>query len=107
MALLESLLQVGVGIDLHAGGLAELLEIGLVGLGILDGHGLVGAPGRDDLYSEGVLGYHLVPAQVIGRIVGCADRLDTELLDQSLAAELLRGELGVAFVENLTGGIRP
>ena len=105
VTLLEGFLQVGVGVDLHVGGLAEFLQVFLVGLGVLDGHGLVGTPGGDDLGAERVLGDHLVPAQVVGRVVGGADGLHVELADEGLAAEFGRGELGVALLEDLTGGL--
>ena len=105
MPLLQGLDEVGVGIYLHAGGLAELCEILLVGLGILDSHGLVGSPCGNDLRAEWMLRYHLVPAEVVGGIVGGAYDLHVEFADEGLAAELLGSELGVAFLKDFTGGL--
>ena len=103
--LLQGLDEVGVGIYLHAGSLAEFGEILLVGLGILDRHGLVGPPCGNDLRAEGMLRYHLVPAEVVGGIVGGAYDLHVEFADEGLAAEFLGSELGVAFLINFTGGL--
>ena len=104
VTLLEGLQEVGVGVDFHTGGGTQLLQIGFVGLGVLDGHGLVRPPGGDDLCAEGMLGNHLVPAQVVGRVVGGAHGLHVELADEGLAAEFGRSQLGVALVKDFTGG---
>ena len=101
VALLEGFLQVRIGVDLHAGGLAELFQIGLVGLRVLDGHRLVRTPGRNHLRSERMLRNLFVVAEVVCRIVGGADHLHVEPLDERLAAEFLRGELGIALLEDL------
>ena len=50
-------------------------------------------------------GYHLVPAEVVGRVVGSADHLDIELADEGLAAEFLGSELGIALFVDLAGGL--
>ena len=101
--LLQGLAQVGIGVNLLVGSLSQLLQIGLVGLGILDGHGLVRAPGGNDLGAEGLGGNHLVPAGVVGRVIGGTDGFHIEFADKGLAPELRRSELGVALFENLTG----
>ena len=103
VALLQGLAQVAVGLDFHPGGHAELQQIGLVGIRILDGHRLVRAPGGNHLRTEGVLRDHLVPAEVVGRIVGGADHLHAELADEGLATELGRRQLRVALLEDLAG----
>ena len=103
VALLQGLAEVGVGVDPDAGGLAEPVDIVLVFGGVLDGHGLVGAPGGKDAGPEGVVGDHLVPVQVVGGVVRRADDVDVELADEGLAAEFGRGELGVALLEDLAG----
>ena len=103
MTLLQSFDKIGVGVNILVSGLAEPLDVGFVSLRVLDSHGLVGPPGRDDLGPERMLGDHLVPAQIVGGIVCRADNLDSELTDERLAAELLGGELGVAFLEYLPG----
>ncbi len=106
MTLLEGFLKVAVGLDFHPCGLSELVEVFLIGCRVFDGHSLVRPPRRDDLGAERMPGYHLVPAQVVGRVVGGADRLHSELADKGLSAELLGRELGVALLENLPCGGR-
>ena len=103
--LLQGLDEIGVGIDLHTCSLSELGEVLLVGLGIFDRHGLVRPPGGNDLGAEGVLGNHLVPAEVVGGIVGSANDLHIEFADKRLAAEFLGSEFRVALLEDFTGGL--
>lgn len=91
MAALQGLQQVVVGADFHTGSCSEALNILDVGLGILDCHGLVGPPGRQDLHSEGLVHDGLVILQGVGGIIGGADHLYIETLHQALSAELLRG----------------
>ena len=105
VTLLERFDEVGVGVDLFAGSFAELDQILLVSLWILDGHSLVRTPCRDDLCTERMLGNLLVPAKVIRGVVGRAYDLDTELADESLAAVLIGCKFGVALLENLTCGL--
>ena len=104
VALLKGFLQVGVGVDFHAGGLAELLQICFVGLGILDGHCLVGTPCGNYLGAERFGCNLFVPAQVVCGVVGGADHVHVEFAYQRLAAEFRSGQLGVALFEYLPGG---
>ncbi len=89
--LLQGLDEVCVGIYLLIGGLAKFLQVFLIRLGILDCHCLVRTPSGQHLGAEGMLGDHLVPAEVVGGIVGGAYHLHSELADEGLAAEFLRG----------------
>ena len=43
-----------------------------------------------------------MPSQVIRRVVGRAYDLDVELADEGLAAELLRGQFGIALLKDIT-----
>ena len=103
---LEGLDEVCVGVDFAVCGLSKLLEVFLVGLGILDSHGFVRAPCRNDFGAEGVLQDLLVIAEVVGRVVGGAHGLYVELADEGLAAEFFRRKLRVAFVKDLTCSCR-
>ena len=104
VALLESLAKVGIRVNLHIGRLSKLLEVCLVGLGIFNCHGFVRPPCRDNLCAEGLCGNLLVPAEVVGGVVGGAHGLYVELTDEGLAAELRSSELGVALVKDFAGG---
>ena len=103
VALLEGILQVGIGVNLHVGGLSEALQIVPEEFRTLDGHGTVRTPGRDNLHAEGMLGNHLVITKVVGGVVGGAHHLHVEPLDERLSAELRRSQLGVALLEDFTG----
>ena len=103
VALLQGLAQVAVGLDFHPGGHAELQQIGLISVRVFDRHRLVRAPGGNHLRAEGVLRDHLVPAEVVGRVVGGADHLHAELPDEGLAAELGRRQFRIALLEDLAG----
>ena len=98
--------QGGVGTDLDAGGLPQPLQISLECPDIINAHHLVRPPCRQHLCAERMLSDLLVPTQVIRRVIGRADHLHVELADKRLAAELLRGEFGVALLEDLTSGLR-
>ena len=104
VALLESLAKVGIRVNLHIGRLSKLLEVCLVGLGIFNCHGFVRPPCRDNLCAEGLCGNLLVPAEVVGGVVGGAHGLYVELTDEGLAAELRSSELGVALFKDFTRG---
>ena len=106
MTLLQSPDEVGIRTDHHVSGFAEPIKIGLVGHRILDSHSLVGTPRRQDLGTERMLRYHPVPAQVVGGIISGADRLDIEPAYQSLSTELLRGQFGIALLEDVAGSLR-
>ena len=91
VAALKGLQEVIVGADLHTGRCPEGPDIFDISLGILNGHGLVRPPGRQDLHTEGLVHDGLVILQGVGGIIGGADHLHVETLHQALGTELLRG----------------
>lgn len=105
MAQLKGVHKVGIGPDFDSRGLFQCGKICLVGLWILYGHSLVRAPGRKDLRSERVVKNHLVPAEIICRIVGGTQGVDVEFAYERLAAEFRSGQLGVAFIKDFAGGL--
>ncbi len=100
---LQGFLESRIGVDFHIGCLTQALQIGLVRLGALDGHGGVRPPGWNHFHAKGMLGDHLVPAQVVGRIIRGADHFHIESADDGLAAEFGRSEFGIALLEDLAG----
>ena len=107
VALLQGVDHVGKAADGDAADLLELPDV--VGkAGLLDVHGLVGAPGGNhDGVVGGLVGGVLdVAVQVVDGVVGGAHALHVVVLHEAASGELGEPELLVALVEDFACGLR-
>jgi len=94
------------GVDRQVGSALEALHPRAERGRVLDRHGLVGAPGRQDVgFAPGVLGDSLVGVQAIGGVVGGAHEDDVPLFHYASAGELGLGESRVALFPDAPGGL--
>ena len=89
VTLLESVEEVLIAVDRNSRDIAQLLDVFLILLRLLDHHSLVRSPGRKNLHSERILIDLLVIFERICRIVCCTYDLYIESLHQLLSSVFL------------------
>jgi hypothetical protein len=105
VALFERVEEARQGGDVGVGDCAEAVHPGIPHCGVIDTQRLVGAIGGVDFGLEGGVLQLDVPGEVVGGIVGGAQRLDLEFLEDAPYAQGVGGKQGIGLVPNgLRGG---